>query len=58
MSHLPELHHDGQRGCDDDDQRDDEPDREEEQVVAQVIPLTPGRGTAEVFYMRSLRWIR
>ena len=53
MSHLPELHHDGQRGGDDDDQRDDEPDREEEQVVAQVIPLTPGRGTAEVFYMRS-----
>ena len=48
-THPPELHHDGQGGGDDDAERDEEADCEEEQVIAQVIPLTPGRGAAEVF---------
>ena len=54
MSHLPELHHDGQGGGDDDAEGDDEPRREQEQVVAQVTPLTPGWGAAEVIKKRLL----
>ena len=48
-THPPELHHDGQGGGDDDAQRDEEADCEEEQVIAQLFTLTPGRGAAEVF---------
>ena len=48
-THLPELHHNGQRGCQDDAQRDEEPDCEEKQVVAQVSSLTPRRGTTKLY---------
>ena len=44
---LPELHHNGQRGCDDDAERDEEADREKKEIVAQVILFTPGRGATK-----------
>ena len=47
-AHLPEHDHDGHGGADDDGERDEEAGCEEEDVVAQLLPLAPGRGAAAV----------
>ena len=44
---LPELHYNGQRGCDDDAERDEEADREKKEIVTKVISFTPGRGATK-----------